>query len=1249
MAARQGVRWNMSRFLPLTLADWARIAVLAGLYVALGKLSFSLAVASDYVALTVFIPAGIALAFAIHYGYRVWPGIFIGQWLLLIVSGQSFATGLPVAAGNSIEAVLGVWLFQRFRLQCAFERQRDVSGLILLSALVLQPISATLGTLPLWLDSRINVTEWMPLWASWWLANVMAQLLFTPLLLTWFSANAAGQPQRLSRLRTALPVSLLAIAVGLLVFGRLGMNIGSANHLLAFAYCFPFMIFVGIVWGVRGATLAAVLIAGLAIDSTLAGIGAFVYVQASDRVLDINIFIIGVALVGLYVGTLFAERKTSEARLRSSERLLSATLENSPNVAVQWYDGEGRVRYWNRASERIFGWTAEQAIGQTLDRLIFSATDTRTFQATLAQIGATGEVVGPSEFSVRHRDGRQRVISSTTFAIPGDNAPIFVCMDVDITERKQTEESLRASESLFRLLLESSPLPILVTGANQRLIVLNRRFVETFGYTLPEMPEADNWWSLACPDADYRYRLRQEWERQLAAVATSGAVFSLEAVVACRDGRSLPIEVFTSATEQFSVMVFRDLTQKMQAEVELKSVSQDTARALSLMEATLDATDNGILVVDFSGKVTSANKRFAQMWHVPDELLASSDDRKILAHVVEQLQEPERFMHKVEALYAQPETIARDTLRFRDGRVFARSSRPQTLDGRVVGRVWSFLDITDQQRAEQRVLQLSQAITQELKRAELQREQLQSLLSAIPDPVWMKGPDGTYLSSNRAFEKMTGVPSAQVLGHTDFDFFAPELAEQFRADDQVVAQSLVSISHDESVTFAGDSQPTLLETVKTAVRGQEGRLIGVLGIARNVTRARTLLDDVEKARVAAQEANASKSMFLASMSHELRTPLNAIIGFAQMLDMGVPSPLDPAQKEAVGHILGSGRHLLGLINGVLDLTRIEAGKLDLAIQTMALGPVIAEAISLITPAAENRQIVIRQTCNNELQIVADASRVRQILLNLLSNAVKYNREGGMILVSCQALETTVRITVVDTGQGIAEPQRAQVFQPFQRLGAERTATEGTGIGLVICKKIAEAMHGAIGFHSQEGIGSRFWVELPAVRVEQEAPPVVTTIPFAHSTHSAPIDNPDAPLAAPNVGVQGRVLYVEDNPGNLAVMKHLFLLLPGVHLQMAENAEKGLAMIRENPPDLVLMDINLPGMSGQEALKILKSDPLTAAIPVIAVSAAALPHDVNSGLNAGFLAYLTKPFNVDTLLDQVREILKNKPLPEDPHG
>jgi PAS domain S-box-containing protein len=1229
---------SLNRFLPISAADWARVAILAGLYVVLGKFSFSLATASDYVALTIFMPEGLALAFAIHYGYRVWPGIFIGQCLLLVLSGPSLAYALTVAAGNSIEAVLGVWLFQRFRLNCALERPRDVSGLILLSALVLQPWSATLGTFPLWLGGQVEMAALPALWGSWWLSNVLAQGLLTPLLLTWFSANGSGQTNQTSRFKTAVPVSILSISVGLLVFGRLGMD--SSNHVLAFAYCFPFLIFVSIVWGVRGATLAAALIAGLAIESTLAGIGSFAHLQAQDRLLDINLFIVGVALVGLYVSALFAERKTSEARLRASERLLSATLENSPNIAVQWYDGAGRVRYWNHASERLFGWTTAQAVGKTLDQLILSATDTHAFLVTLEQISTTGKVAGPREFTIWHRNGTQRIISSTLFSIPSGNAPIFVCTALDITEGKQTEASLRASESLFRLLLESSPLPIMVSGANQQMLVLNRRFVETFGYRLEEMPEANDWWFRAYPEADYRDRLWQDWEQQRTLAVQSGAFFSMESVVTCQDGTSRPIEVFVSATAQFSVMVFRDLTQKKQAEAELQRIAQDTASMLSLMEATLDATDNGILVVNFAGKVSSANQRFAKMWRVPDELLASGDDPKILAHVLDQLEDPQQFLRKVEALYNQPDANSRDTLRFRDGRVFARSSRPQTLNGTIIGRVWSFLDITDQHRAEQRVIQLSQAITQELKRAELQREQLQALLSAIPDPVWMKGADGKYLSSNRAFEKMTGAASAKVLGHTDFDFFTPALAEQFREDDRAAAESSTPILRDEWVTFAGDSQPTLLETAKTAVRGQEGRLIGVLGIARDVTQARSLLKDMEKARLAAQESNASKSMFLASMSHELRTPLNAIIGFAQMLDMGVPAPLQPAQKEAVGHILGSGRHLLGLINGVLDLTRIEAGKLDLALQTMALGPVIAESILMMRSAAESRQITIRQTCKNEVQIIADPARVRQILLNLLSNAVKYNREGGMILLSCQNQGAAVRITVVDTGQGIAEQQQAQVFQPFQRLGAERTATEGTGIGLVICKKIAEAMQGTIGFHSQVGIGSRFWVDLPAAPAES-----ASANPMA-----AALLRPDAaPLAAPKASVHGQVLYVEDNPANLAVMKHLFLLLPGVQLQMAESAEIGLAMIRENPPDLVLMDINLPGMSGQDALKILKSDPRTAAIPVIAVSAAALPHDIKSGLNAGFLSYLTKPFNVDVLLDQVRTILAKQPMPEDPHG
>lgn len=286
---------------------------------------------------------------------------------------------------------------------------------------------------------------------------------------------------------------------------------------------------------------------------------------------------------------------------------------------------------------------------------------------------------------------------------------------------------------------------------------------------------------------------------------------------------------------------------------------------------------------------------------------------------------------------------------------------------------------------------------------------------------------------------------------------------------------------------------------------------------------------------------------------------------------------------------------------------------------------------MTTPLGARRGIAVQQHCDAAFQVTADPDRLRQILLNLLSNAVKYNREGGGVTISCETREDVVRIVVGDTGPGIPLERRAQLFQPFQRLGAERTSTEGTGIGLVISKKIAEAMGGSLGFESEVGVGSSFWLELPAAHET----PSAAAVPTDHAATGHVQDKP----------VHGRVLYVEDNPVNLFVMKQVFRQLPDVELLIAESGEAGLDMIREAMPDLVLMDINLPGMSGLEALQAIKADPLLAATRVIAVSAVALPEDIESGLRAGFLGYLTKPFDVPQLIAQVRDMLRHRPTRE----
>ncbi len=404
-----------------------------------------------------------------------------------------------------------------------------------------------------------------------------------------------------------------------------------------------------------------------------------------------------------------------------------------------------------------------------------------------------------------------------------------------------------------------------------------------------------------------------------------------------------------------------------------------------------------------------------------------------------------------------------------------------------------------------------------------------------------------------------------------------------------------------------------------------GQISHVVVVTRDVTSKLAAERELLEAKQAAEAASQAKSSFLASMSHELRTPLNAIIGFTQMLEMGVPVPLEASQKESVGHVLNSGRHLLRLINEVLDLARIESGRVDLLMTTVPLDLVIAEAVTMVGSMATPRRIALRPACPEGLSVQADAARLGQILLNLLSNAVKYNHDEGLVVIYCQARGDRVRISVVDTGPGIPESRQEELFLPFHRLGAERTSTEGTGIGLVISKKLAESMGGSMGFESEVGIGSRFWLELAAAVPAQDSPGLSPLAVMAPSS-------PDL--------VRGRVLYVEDNPVNLSVMEFIFQKLPGVELLTAESAEVGLQLIREHQPDLVLMDISLPGMNGLEALQAIKADPDIAAIPVIAVSAAALPGDVAAGLEAGFLAYFTKPFDVDTLLSRIHEVLRS---------
>jgi signal transduction histidine kinase/ActR/RegA family two-component response regulator len=426
----------------------------------------------------------------------------------------------------------------------------------------------------------------------------------------------------------------------------------------------------------------------------------------------------------------------------------------------------------------------------------------------------------------------------------------------------------------------------------------------------------------------------------------------------------------------------------------------------------------------------------------------------------------------------------------------------------------------------------------------------------------------------------------------------------------------------------------------TALREVHDAIIGYLLIVTDNTlrsrfeAERKILDQklqdtnfaLQAAKLTAEKANLAKSDFLSNMSHELRSPLNAILGFAQLMESATPPPT-PAQRQSVEQILQAGWYLLVLINEILDLALIESGKLSLSPEPISLADVLSDCRGMIEPQAMKSGIAMTFPHFDDTPYVkADRTRVKQILINLLSNAIKYNRAGGSVEVICTVTQTQrTRIAVHDTGNGLPPEKLAQLFQPFNRLGQETGSEEGTGIGLVVSKRLVELMGGTIGTESTVGVGSVFWIELDATH----APRLVAAATEFKAAESLP-EHIDAP--------KHTLLCVEDNPANLLLIEKLLERRSDIRLLVARDGIRGVEMARAARPDVILMDINLPGISGVVALGILAEDPQTASIPVIALSANAMPRDIEKGLAAGFFRYLTKPIKVNEFMETLNYAL-----------
>jgi signal transduction histidine kinase/CheY-like chemotaxis protein len=441
-------------------------------------------------------------------------------------------------------------------------------------------------------------------------------------------------------------------------------------------------------------------------------------------------------------------------------------------------------------------------------------------------------------------------------------------------------------------------------------------------------------------------------------------------------------------------------------------------------------------------------------------------------------------------------------------------------------------------------------------------------------------------------------------------------------------------SNDEAAALV-DSFNAMLTEIEQRTRELEGSKQQVMRMNEELERRvgeRTMQLALANAELGqaideARRANQAKSAFLSSMSHELRTPLNAILGFAQILTSDT-LPATPGQKkEFATHIFKSGRHLLTLINEILDLAKVESGTVALAMEPVDLSDILAECRTMIAPLAAERDVRVAFPAACGPVVLADRTRIKQVLLNLLSNAIKYNRDGGSVELDCApGAPGRLRLSVRDTGHGLSPEQQDKLFQPFNRLGQESGAQEGTGIGLVLTRRLVELMKGTIGVSSSPGVGSVFWVELQAA-----AP---------HATDGAgPAAAAIEPARAGAVSTSQRLLlYIEDNPANLTLVEEIVGFRPDLRLLAAPDGPLGLALARRHLPDIVLVDLNLPGMSGLEVLRELRRDRRTAGIPAIALTASAMPGDIERGLAAGFFHYLTKPLDIDRFNDAIDSTL-----------
>jgi PAS domain S-box-containing protein len=631
-----------------------------------------------------------------------------------------------------------------------------------------------------------------------------------------------------------------------------------------------------------------------------------------------------------------------------------------------------------------------------------------------------------------------------------------------------------------------------------------------------------------------------------------------------------------------------------------------------------DAAPDAIVVIDERGVIVFANRRTEVIFGWPAEALTGMPIEQLVPQRLRALHVADRSRY-TESPTTRPMGSGRELLACRrDGSEFPVeiSLSPLRTDaGLLVSSI--IRDISDRRRLEAAARRTA--------------DHLRSAVESIHDAFALFDADDRLVLCNSTYREVFARSIQGPIVDKRYD----EILDAALADG-VIAATVESRDALRDRILGARARGDALDVTTSAGRSlrlserrtpEGGTVVMAWDLTDDVRRE----EELRQMQALAEAASTAKSEFLSSMSHELRTPLNAVLGFAQLLRRDKKQPLDERQRTMVDHVIKGGEHLLRLIDDVLDLSRIEAGRVTISTEPVGVAEVLVEVKEALEPLAAraNIRLVVEAMPDDAGEVSADRTRTTQILMNYGSNAIKYGRPGGTVTFRAAVLGPNVRIAVLDDGVGIAAEKHDRIFQPFQRAGQEVGPIEGTGIGLAISKRLAQLMNGEVGFDSEVDRGSVFWVELPRpdgrTRNPSDASP--------RRGRDSALDGDDAP--------QTTIVYIEDNPANVAFMQQLLGDFDRVALLTAPSAEIGIELVRRARPNAVIMDINLPGMSGFDATRQLAAWPETCDIPVIGLSAAAMPRDRKRAEEAGLFRYLTKPVDVDALLGVLEEVLRRE--------